>query len=127
MFTRQGGEPYKFYSPQIDGTEVGCFIGNPKTTARLNLFIRRFTMNAFRKEIRYSISLFIAVILMAAFMITPASADGPNPRIISNDQWGSNYGALGASWWQWAYSFPAAEVPFFNPGGFVDISAGQSG
>lgn len=34
---------------------------------------------------------------------------------------------LAAKWWQWAYSFPAAQVPFFNQGGPVDASAGQSG
>lgn len=37
------------------------------------------------------------------------------------------YGELSERWWQWAYSFPAAQVPFFNAGGPVDLSAHQSG
>lgn len=37
------------------------------------------------------------------------------------------YGDLSESWWRWALAFPAARVPFFNTGGPVDLSAGQSG
>jgi hypothetical protein len=37
------------------------------------------------------------------------------------------YADLAAKWWQWAFSFPAADVPFLNTGGPVDVSAGQSG
>ncbi|MCC6196899.1 MAG: hypothetical protein IT518_20795 [Burkholderiales bacterium] len=48
-----------------------------------------------------------------------------NPYVIPNI--GGLYGWLGAKWWQWAFSFPAADIPFFNTGGPVDISAGQSG
>lgn len=48
-----------------------------------------------------------------------------NPYVVPNI--GGLYGWLGAKWWQWAYSFPAADIPFFNTGGPVDISAGQSG
>ena len=48
-----------------------------------------------------------------------------NPGVIPN--FGPLYGELGSRWWQWAFSFPAADVPFFNTGGPVDISAGQSG
>jgi hypothetical protein len=54
-----------------------------------------------------------------------ASAGNPNPGVIPNH--GPLYGELGAHWWQWAFSFPAADVPFFNIGGPVDIGAGQSG
>jgi hypothetical protein len=54
----------------------------------------------------------------------PPSAN-PNPGVIPNK--GPKYGELGAAWWQWAFSFPAADVPFFNTGGPVDVSAGQSG
>src|SRR6266508_3873893 len=49
----------------------------------------------------------------------------PNPGIVPNRN--DIYGNLGAKWWQWAFSFPAADVPFFNTGGPVDVSAGQSG
>lgn len=48
-----------------------------------------------------------------------------NPGVIPNR--GPEYGKLGAKWWQWAFSFPAADVPFLNTGGPVDIGAGQSG
>lgn len=48
-----------------------------------------------------------------------------NPYVIPNV--GGLYGWLGMKWWQWAYSFPAASIPFFNTGGPVDLSAGQSG
>lgn len=56
----------------------------------------------------------------------PAQAQGnPNPQVIPNN--GPLYGRLGAAWWQWALSFPLANIPFFNTGGAVDISAHQSG
>jgi len=60
-------------------------------------------------------------------MARPASAgDGnPNPGIAVPPN--PPYADLSARWWQWALSFPAADVPFFNTGGPVDISAGQSG
>ena len=40
---------------------------------------------------------------------------------------GKSYGDWGGKWWQWALSFPIADLPFLNTGGPVDISAGQSG
>jgi hypothetical protein len=83
-------------------------------------------MNAFRKEIRFSISLFIAVILMAAFMIAPASASGTTyPTVVPNT--GTQYADLSIRWWKWAYSFPYADVPFFNEGGSVDLNKSQWG
>lgn len=39
----------------------------------------------------------------------------------------SKYGKLGAAWWKWVFSFPFEDVPYFNTGGPVDISAHQSG
>lgn len=54
-----------------------------------------------------------------------ALAPNPNPGVIPNN--GPKYGRLSAEWWQWAFSFPAADVPFLNTGGQVDISAHQSG
>jgi hypothetical protein len=54
-----------------------------------------------------------------------ALAENPNPRVVPNN--GLRYGELGARWWQWAFSFPAADVPYYNTGGPVDISAHQSG
>ena len=63
------------------------------------------------------------ILILAA--VGPALAANPNPRVIPNN--GPKYGALGARWWQWALSFPMADIPYFNTGGPVDISAGQSG
>lgn len=73
---------------------------------------------------RQYISLILAGLLIFAG-VGAASAGNPNPGVIPNN--GPKYGDLGASWWQWALSFPAADIPYFNTGGPVDISAGQSG
>lgn len=73
---------------------------------------------------KISFSLILAG-LLTLIIVGAALADNPNPGVVPNE--GQRYGQLGARWWQWAFSFPAAEVPFFNPGGSVDISAGQSG
>ncbi len=70
------------------------------------------------------IILFLIGILSLAGLRT-ALAENPNPGVIPNE--GSKYEGLSAEWWQWAYSFPKADVPFFNTGGEVDISAHQSG
>lgn len=74
----------------------------------------------------------MTIAVAAAIVPAPAFAGGggsvqanANPGVIPNA--GHKYETLGAKWWQWAYSFPAADVPFFNPGGPVDISDGQSG
>jgi hypothetical protein len=84
-------------------------------------------MKAFRKGIGVSLSLLIVVMLMAAFMITPASADGnPNPRVIPNN--GSLYADLSVKWWQWAIDGKdLADVPYINAGGQVNIGKYQSG
>lgn len=71
---------------------------------------------------------YIALILTGLLILAgvgAALAKNPNPGVIPNN--GPKYGKLGARWWQWALSFPAADVPFDNTGGPVDISAGQSG
>ena len=71
---------------------------------------------------------YISLILAGLLTLTvvgAALAKNSNPRVIPNE--GLKYGRLGARWWQWALSFPAADVPYFNTGGPVDISAGQSG
>lgn len=70
------------------------------------------------------------LVLVVVFATVVASArvqasGNPNPGVVPNT--GQRYGELAAQWWQWAYSFPAADVPFFNTGGAVDISAHQSG
>jgi hypothetical protein len=48
-----------------------------------------------------------------------------NPGVIPNR--GSQYPDLAAKWWLWAFSFPAADIPFLNTGGAVDLSAHQTG
>ncbi len=74
----------------------------------------------------------VAIIALMVALLMPASltlvyADNPNPRVVPNPATGSQYPALSAKWWQWALKFSFADVPFFNTGGPVDISAGQSG
>jgi hypothetical protein len=74
----------------------------------------------------------IAVAMMAPSDPVAAAGGGPmasqanvNPGVIPNQ--GKKYADLSTKWWQWAFSFPAADIPFFNTGGPVDVSAGQSG
>jgi hypothetical protein len=82
-----------------------------------------------KKSVRWRAIVTLAVALLsltAVVAIAPVGAAGnPNPGVIPNH--GPKYGNLGAKWWQWALSFPAGDVPFFNTGGSVDISAHQSG
>jgi hypothetical protein len=72
----------------------------------------------------------LSVLLLAVIGLTLASAQparakaNPNPGIVPNQ--GQRYGQLGAQWWQWALSFPKAQVPYLLDGS-VDISAHQSG
>ncbi len=79
---------------------------------------------SFRQSTRAALAI-IVVVIMAIVVTIPVLADNPNPTVIPNSA--HQYRVLDAKWWQWALSFPAAEVPFFNTGGAVDISAGQSG
>jgi hypothetical protein len=70
------------------------------------------------------VSLVLTALLILATVGT-ALAGNPNPGVIPNTT--KQYEELAAKWWQWAFSFPKADIPFFNTGGPVDISAGQSG
>ena len=54
-----------------------------------------------------------------------ALGPNPNPGVIPNN--GPKYAELSAEWWQWAFSFAVADVPFLSTGGPVDISSHQSG
>jgi len=75
----------------------------------------------------------IAVAMMPSDPAAAAGGGGPlvsqgrnvNPGVIPNQ--GKKYPELAAKWWQWAYSFPAVDVPFLNTGGPVEVSIGQSG
>jgi hypothetical protein len=68
----------------------------------------------------------IFALMLAAFasIAGAASTGNPNPGVIPNH--GPKYGELGAQWWQWAWSFPFAQIPYYQDGA-VDISAHQSG
>jgi len=89
--------------------------------------------HAFISTILVAVAFVVAAVAMPAYgAADPALAvmqntdrGNPNPGVIPNV--GPLYGELGAAWWLWAYSFPFAEIPFFNTGGPVDISAGQLG
>jgi hypothetical protein len=76
-----------------------------------------------RRSMVALVAVMLALLMPAGLTLVYAS--NPNPRVIPNE--GHKYGVLSAKWWQWAFSFPAANVPFLNTGGPVDISAGQSG
>jgi hypothetical protein len=72
------------------------------------------------------LSIILTVLLTLSFVGSAfAYYPSTNPGVIPNS--GKIHGKLNALWWQWAYSFPLAEIPFFNAGGPVDISAGQTG
>jgi len=73
---------------------------------------------------RSPVSMLLAGLLILTCVGT-AFAGNPNPGVIPNE--GPKYASLGAEWWQWAFSFPAEDVPYFNTGGPVDIGAHQSG
>lgn len=80
-----------------------------------------------------AIALLAMLALAAGITTSPADAgdratargsdDTSAPGIVSPSQ----YGKLGARWWKWAFSFPFENLPYFNTGGPVDISAHQSG
>jgi len=77
----------------------------------------------------------LAAAVVATVTLVPSmpalAAGGPgvqanlNPGVIPNR--GKQYSDLAADWFLWAFSFPAADAPFFNAGGAVDASAGQQG
>jgi hypothetical protein len=87
-------------------------------------------MLGFRRVTRWAV--LVPLVYFVGIFITPAPAGdkgNPNPGVLppQSKAFGASYGEWGARWWQWAFSFPAADVPFFNTGGPVDLSAGQSG
>lgn len=74
---------------------------------------------------------FIAVIsivvgLMAA-SVSPAWARNSNPRVIPPNAkaYGMTYGEWTAKWWQWAFSLPVSQNPFFDENG--DCTNGANG
>lgn len=81
--------------------------------------------------------IFVTIVLLATFATLvlatgaqPVAArrgnlGNPNPKVLPNN--GHKYERLGAQWWQWALSYPVADIPFFNEGGAVDLADGQAG
>lgn len=78
-----------------------------------------------RTAIAMLLTIATLVLLLVAASAPVQAAGNPNPRIIPNK--GHKYERLSVRWWQWAFSYPAAEIPFFNSGGPVDLADGQSG
>lgn len=73
-------------------------------------------------------SVIVAVVFVLGLTM-PALAGG-NPGVIPPNQKtnGLTYGEWSARWWQWAYSLPVSDNPFFDVGGDCTNGAqGQSG
>lgn len=77
------------------------------------------------RQLVYAVVVGIASIVMAAPTLAGGGQGNANPGVIPDH--GKKYAELSVDWWDWALSFPAADVPFFNTGGSVDASAHQSG
>ena len=79
-----------------------------------------------RRSTTAALAMVVLLLLAAVGASAPVHTPGnPNPGVVPNK--GPKYADLSVKWWLWALSFPAEDVPFFNTGGPVDISAGQSG
>lgn len=83
------------------------------------------TIKCCKQYRRGVVATLVMVVGLMVLTTTGRAQAGGNPGVIPNN--GPTYGKLGADWWQWVLSFPAADAPFFNTGGPVDISAHQSG
>jgi hypothetical protein len=68
-----------------------------------------------------------AVIVCLA--VQPVLAAGANPGVLppQSRSHGATYGEWSARWWQWAYSLPADQNPFFDETGCANGANGQSG
>jgi hypothetical protein len=84
--------------------------------------------HSFKQRTRFALVVVALVLatVVAAVPVYATDKSKPNPPVVRNK--GNKYGALSARWWQWAIDgVSAADVPFLNTGGPVDISARQSG
>jgi hypothetical protein len=79
------------------------------------------------KEIVNMVGIFIGLII-AAFVILPASADSANiaPFSINSKPYGLSYGEWSAKWWQWLASIPSGNNPVNDKTG-VNCAQGQNG
>ncbi len=83
--------------------------------------------NQFRNLKR--VGLLTGCTLVALLLCAPAFAQGRNPRVFppSSSPYGKSYGEWSAAWWQWAYSLPVDQNPFFDDTGCENAANGQSG
>ena len=63
------------------------------------------------------------VVVTCILPIVPAAVAEVQPIETS----GASYGEWGARWWEWAFSFPAANNPIFESSGAVNCARGQTG
>ena len=61
----------------------------------------------------------IAVVIIIVGLLSPVYAQNTNSRVIppSAQPYGMTYGEWSAKWWQWAYSLPVDQNPFFDDNG----------
>jgi hypothetical protein len=76
----------------------------------------------------------VAAVLPLSTATPPALAAGGDgdrciPRVLAVNevQYGMTYADWSAAWWQWAYSLPASENPWFDETGCLNGANGQSG
>ena len=75
----------------------------------------------------------IAALVVGLGLITPVTTpqaqSGGNPSVIppNTKPHGLTYGEWSAKWWQWAYSLPVTQNPFFDETGCANGANGQSG
>jgi len=71
------------------------------------------------------------VLLVVPIILTraPLAKSGGNPGVIppTARPYGLTYGEWSAKWWQWAFSLPVNQNPFFDETGCVNGANGQSG
>ncbi len=79
----------------------------------------------------YGVIAVIGVVVgLVGASVSPVWAGNPNPGVIPPNAraHGMTYGEWSAKWWQWAYSLPVDQNPFFDEGGNCSNGAnGQSG
>src|SRR3989442_8315950 len=93
------------------GERVACSFGQRSP--------RRFVM---KSNLRRWSGVIAAVSIIVGLMTGSASrvyAQNPNPGVIPPNAkaFGMTYGEWSAKWWQWAFSLPVDQNPFFDEGG----------
>ena len=72
---------------------------------------------------------FLAAVLLLTPICAPADGNGGNQGVFPPDSrpFGLTYGEWSAKWWQWAYSLPVPQNPFFDDLNCQNGANGQSG